>query len=179
MLEAKNRISLSFSAAALGLLVLLGGCRVGPPYHPPAPPAITAPNYKESTVNFHDTEGWKVASPQDAMIRGNWWEVFNDPELNALEEQLNINNENIKAYFQNYMAARAVIAEARAQYWPTITANPAWSRSQSSEQSERVLARQHRQDLDAVECSDSTFRGRRISGARSATRCTRRNMPRR
>jgi NodT family efflux transporter outer membrane factor (OMF) lipoprotein len=66
------------------------------------------------------------------MIRGNWWEIFNEPELNALEDQLNINNENLKVYFQNYMAARAVIAEARAQYWPTITANPAWSRSKSS-----------------------------------------------
>ena len=68
---------------------------------------MTAPNYKESTVNFHDADGWKVASPQDAMLRGNWWEVFNDPELNALEDQLNINNENLKVYFQNYMAARA------------------------------------------------------------------------
>jgi NodT family efflux transporter outer membrane factor (OMF) lipoprotein len=66
------------------------------------------------------------------MLRGNWWEVFNDPELNALEEQLNINNENLKVYFQNYMAARAEIAEARSQYWPTITANPAWSRSKTS-----------------------------------------------
>ena len=92
---------------------LLSGCHVGPPYHAPAPPAVTAPNYKESTVNFHDTDGWKVASPQDAMIRGNWWEVFNEPELNALEEQLNINNQNLKEYFQNYMAARAEIAEAR------------------------------------------------------------------
>ena len=82
--------------------------------------AVTAPNYKESTVNFHDAGGWKVASPQDAMLRGNWWEVFNDPELNALEEQLNINNQNLKVYFQNYMAARATIAEARAQYWPAI-----------------------------------------------------------
>jgi NodT family efflux transporter outer membrane factor (OMF) lipoprotein len=73
-----------------------------------------------------------VASPQDAMLRGNWWEVFNDPELNALEEQLNINNENLKVYFQNYMAARAQIAEARAQYWPTVTAAPSWNRSKSS-----------------------------------------------
>ena len=83
---------------------------------------MTAPNYKESTVNFHDADGWKVASPQDAMIRGKWWEVFNEPELNALEEQLNINNQNIKVSFENYMEARALIAEARAQYWPTITA---------------------------------------------------------
>ncbi|MGB7266526.1 MAG: efflux transporter outer membrane subunit [Terracidiphilus sp.] len=132
MLEQKNRIPLSFSAVALGLLFLLGGCRVGPPYHAPVPPAVTAPNYKESTVNFHDTEGWKVANPQDAMIRGNWWEVFHDPELNTLEDQLNINNQNLKVYFQNYMAARAVIAEARSQYWPTITTNPSWNRNRTS-----------------------------------------------
>jgi NodT family efflux transporter outer membrane factor (OMF) lipoprotein len=132
MLQAGKQIHFSRAGAALGFFLLLCGCHVGPPYQPPAPPAVTAPNYKESTVNFQDTEGWKVASPQDAMIRGNWWEVFNDPELNALEEQLNINNENIKQDFQNYMAARAEIAEARAQYWPTITASPSWNRSRSS-----------------------------------------------
>ena len=108
------------------------GCTVGPKYHAPAPPQIAASNYKESTVNFQDADGWKVASPSDAMLRGNWWEVFHEPELNALEEQLNINNQNIKQYFQQYMEARALIAEARSQYWPTITANPGWSRSRSS-----------------------------------------------
>lgn len=132
MFEPMNRIPLTSLAGTLGLLVLLSGCRVGPRYHPPAPPAVTAPNYKESTVNFRDTEGWKVASPQDAMIRGNWWEIFNEPELNTLEDQLNVNNENLKVSFQNYMAARAVIAQARAQYWPTLTANPSRTRSQSS-----------------------------------------------
>ena len=66
------------------------------------------------------------------MLRGNWWEVFNDSDLNTLEDQLNINNENLKEYFQNYMAARATIAEARSQYWPTITAGPSWNRSKSS-----------------------------------------------
>jgi NodT family efflux transporter outer membrane factor (OMF) lipoprotein len=119
-------------ASAFALLSLVAGCRVGPRYKAPAPPTIAAQNYKESTVNFQDTDGWKVASPQDAMIRGNWWEVFHEPELNDLESQLNVNNQNIKVSFENYMAARAVIAEARAQYWPTITANPAWSRSRSS-----------------------------------------------
>jgi NodT family efflux transporter outer membrane factor (OMF) lipoprotein len=132
MIQRTNPISFSFSAGALALLALVAGCRIGPPYHAPAPPAITAPNYKESTVNFQDTAGWKVASPQDAMLRGNWWEVFNEPELNTLEDQLNINNQNIKEYFQNYMAARALIAEARAQYWPTVTVNPALSQSRSS-----------------------------------------------
>ena len=132
MHELKFRTTLSFAAGTLSLLALLSGCHVGPPYHAPTPTAVAAPNYKESTVNFQDAEGWKVASPQDAMLRGNWWEVFNDPELNALEEQLNINNENLKQYFQNYMAARATIAEARSQYWPTITAGPSWNRSKSS-----------------------------------------------
>jgi len=123
---------LSFAAGTLSFLALLSGCHIGPLYHAPTPTAVTAPNYKESTVNFQDTGGWKVASPQDAMLRGNWWEVFSDPELNALEEQLNINNENLKVYFQNYMAARATIAEARSQYWPTVTAAPSWNRSKSS-----------------------------------------------
>lgn len=112
--------------------VAIAGCRVGPRYQAPAPPQVTASNYKESTVNFHDTDGWKVASPSDAMLRGNWWEVFHEPELNALEDQLNINNENIKQYFQQFMEARAMIAEARSQFWPTITANPSWNRSRSS-----------------------------------------------
>jgi NodT family efflux transporter outer membrane factor (OMF) lipoprotein len=116
----------------LAALTLLAGCRVGPRYHAPAPPAATAPNYKESTVNFQDQPGWKVASPQDAMIKGNWWEIFKEPELNTLEDQLNINNQNIKVSFNNFMAARAVVQEARAQYWPTITVGPSWNRSKSS-----------------------------------------------
>jgi NodT family efflux transporter outer membrane factor (OMF) lipoprotein len=128
----KNRSTIPYAAGALSLLALLPGCHIGPLYHAPKPTAVTAPNYKESTVSFQDTAGWKVASPQDAMLRGNWWEVFNDPELNALEEQLNINNQNLKEYFQNYMAARATIAEARSQYWPTVTAAPSWNRSKSS-----------------------------------------------
>jgi NodT family efflux transporter outer membrane factor (OMF) lipoprotein len=132
MPDLKTRVPIALSVAALGLLVLVAGCHVGPPYHAPAPPAVTAPNYKESTVNFQDQEGWKVASPQDAMIRGNWWEIFNEPELNTLEEQLNVNNQNLKQYFQNFMEARALIAEARSQYWPQITAAPSFSRSRSS-----------------------------------------------
>lgn len=132
MLEPKNRISLSFAAGALGLTALVVGCRLGPKYHPPAAPAANAPNYKESSVNFQNQPGWKVASPQAAMIRGNWWGIYNEPELNALEDQLNINNQNIRMFFENYMAARAVIAQARSQYWPQITASPAFSRAKSS-----------------------------------------------
>jgi len=127
--NSKSRFGL---AMALGMAALLSGCQVGPRYTAPAPTAVTAPNYKESPVNFQDQPGWKVASPQEGMIRGKWWEIFNEPELSALEEQLVVNNQNIKASFENFMAARAVIAEARSQYWPTVTVAPSWSRSKSS-----------------------------------------------
>ena len=120
--------ALCLTAAIAGLTA----CTVGPKYHPPTPPAPSAPNYKESTVNFQDTAGWKVANPQETMLHGKWWEVFNDAELNALEEQLNINNQNIKEFFENLMEARAVIREARAQYWPTVTTSPAFQRSRAS-----------------------------------------------
>jgi NodT family efflux transporter outer membrane factor (OMF) lipoprotein len=130
-----HHIKLCFSALALGpiaALAVLSACTVGPKYHKPTSPTPVVSNYKESTVNFQDAEGWKVASPQDARLRGNWWEIFNDQELNALEDQLNINNENIKEYFQNLMVARAEIREARAQYWPTVTTNPSFTRSRAS-----------------------------------------------
>jgi NodT family efflux transporter outer membrane factor (OMF) lipoprotein len=132
LFERKISGSIAVAASVFAALASVSGCRVGPRYQTPAPPAVTAPNYKESTVNFHDAEGWKVASPQDAMIRGKWWEIFNEPELNTLEEQLNIDNQNIKVSFQNYMAARSLIAQARSQYWPQITVGPGWSRSRSS-----------------------------------------------
>jgi NodT family efflux transporter outer membrane factor (OMF) lipoprotein len=113
--------------------LFLTGCLVGPKYHVPpttaqAPPAA----YKESPTQFQDTEGWKVAQPQDAMLRGKWWEIYNDPELNALEDQLNINNQTIKQFFENFMEARTLIAQARSQLFPTLTTAPSYSRSRSS-----------------------------------------------
>jgi NodT family efflux transporter outer membrane factor (OMF) lipoprotein len=110
----------------------LTGCTVGPKYHAASAPVPQAPNYKESPVNFTDADGWKVAQPQDAMLHGNWWEVFQEPELNDLEQQLNINNQTIKQYFENYIAARAEIREARASYYPTVSVGPGFTRSRSS-----------------------------------------------
>ena len=118
--------------AALALCSALCGCLPGPKYQKPSAPAATAPAYKESPANFKDAEGWKVAQPQEGMLRGKWWEIFNDPELNALEDQLEINNQNIRVSFENYMAARAVVREDKAQLWPTVTTGPSWSRSKTS-----------------------------------------------
>jgi NodT family efflux transporter outer membrane factor (OMF) lipoprotein len=127
---AANRLILAFGASAL--LGLASGCMVGPRYHPPSAPSIAAKNYKESTVNFKNEPGWKVAQPGHAMLHGNWWEVFHDPQLNKLETQLNINNQNIRIYFENFLQARALIAQARANYWPTLTTSPAWRRTKAS-----------------------------------------------
>ena len=109
----------------------LSGCNVGPKYVPPA--AATAPPvYKESPTEFKETGDWTVAKPGDAMLRGNWWEIYQDPDLNALEAQLNIDNQNIRQAFENFMEARALVREARAQYFPTATIGGSYSRTQSS-----------------------------------------------
>jgi NodT family efflux transporter outer membrane factor (OMF) lipoprotein len=128
----KRKLSAMIRLGATALLLILSGCVVGPKYHPPAPQAPAAA-YKESPANFKESEGWTVAQPADAKLRGKWWEIFNDPELNALEDQLDINNQNIKQAFENFMEARAVVREARAQYSPTLTVAPSFNRSRTSE----------------------------------------------
>ncbi|MGA7363914.1 MAG: efflux transporter outer membrane subunit [Candidatus Sulfotelmatobacter sp.] len=117
---------------AAALLLSLSGCVVGPKYHPPSPPQPPAPQYKESLTQSQEPGLWTPAQPADAKLRGKWWEIFDDPELNALEEQLDINNQNIKQYFENFMEARAVVREARAQYFPTLTTAPSFNRSRTS-----------------------------------------------
>jgi len=114
------------------LCLALSACRVGPKYHvPPATAQAPPATYKESPQNYPDSD-WKIAQPDDAMLRGKWWEIFNDPELNGLEDQLNINNQNIKQFFQNFMEARAIVREARSQLWPTFGVAPSFTRSRSS-----------------------------------------------
>jgi NodT family efflux transporter outer membrane factor (OMF) lipoprotein len=103
---------------------------VGPKYH--APNTAAPQVFKESPTQFKENQSWTVAQPADAKLHGKWWEMFNDPELNALEEQLDINNQNIKQSFENFMAARAIVRETRAQYFPTLTVAPAITRSQAS-----------------------------------------------
>ena len=100
--------------ACAALCLMLAGCTVGPKYHPPTPQA-PAGAYKESPTQFKENDGWTVAAPADAKLRGKWWEIYNDPELNALEEQLNVNDQNIRVAFENFMEARAVVREAHAQ----------------------------------------------------------------
>jgi NodT family efflux transporter outer membrane factor (OMF) lipoprotein len=66
------------------------------------------------------------------MLHGKWWEIFNDAELNALEDQLNVKNQNIKQSFENFMAARALVAQARSQLFPTVSTAPSYQRARTS-----------------------------------------------
>ncbi len=129
-----------------GVLLCAGvtGCHVGPAYHPPAiqpPPAFkeappaAPPADTTQPPNNADNVNWAPAQPADAKIRGDWWAIFNDPELNDLESQLNIDNQNIKLYFENFMESRALVREARAQYFPTVSVGPSYNRQRSSAKS--------------------------------------------
>jgi NodT family efflux transporter outer membrane factor (OMF) lipoprotein len=114
--------------AFLGLL----GCNVGPKYLRPAVPVPSA--FKESDPQrAPDGTVWKPAQPQDAMLRGKWWEIYQEPELNSLEEKLNISNQNVARALEDFMAARAQVRQARSSYYPTVSVGPSYARNRSSQ----------------------------------------------
>lgn len=105
---------------------LLAACTVGPDYKRPS--ATTAATYKEL-----EGTGWKTAEPADARIRSAWWEVYDDPALNALEQQVASANQNVQAAQARFRAARAQVEQFRSQFFPVVTANGGYSRARSSE----------------------------------------------
>jgi len=108
-------------AAALALA--LSGCRVGPTYLRPAAPM--APAFKETLpTNFKSENGWKPAQPGDAQLKSDWWTLFNDPQLNALEEQIDPANQTLQEAEANLRAARAEVRFNRASEAPTSGAAP-------------------------------------------------------
>jgi NodT family efflux transporter outer membrane factor (OMF) lipoprotein len=106
------------SAGLLILAALLTACSIGPKYARPSAPV--PPAYKELGAPSADGD-WKAGQPRDDAARGKWWEKFNDRRLNELEEKLDISNQNIAAAAANVLAARAMIRQARAQYFPTVS----------------------------------------------------------
>jgi NodT family efflux transporter outer membrane factor (OMF) lipoprotein len=91
------------------------------------------PDYKRPTVDvaggFKEVGDWKPTQPADALSRGPWWHIFNDDVLNDLEDQVDISNQNVKAAAAAVEQARALVSEARAGYWPTVTAGVARTRA--------------------------------------------------
>jgi NodT family efflux transporter outer membrane factor (OMF) lipoprotein len=104
-------------------LLQFTGCTVGPKYHPPA---IQAP------AAYKEVGDWKPAQPNDQNLGGSWWTIFQDPQLDALELQVNVSNQNLKAAEAQFRQARATLRYYRADYYPTVTAGPAATRQRIS-----------------------------------------------
>ncbi|RZU43438.1 efflux transporter outer membrane subunit [Edaphobacter modestus] len=119
-----NRVFRSASMGVAALIsVTLAGCRVGPQYVRPAAPV--APEFKETLPsNFKSSDGWKVAQPSDAQLKGDWWTLFHDSELNTLEAQIDPANQTLKQAEANFRSARASVRFYRANKAPTIGADP-------------------------------------------------------
>jgi NodT family efflux transporter outer membrane factor (OMF) lipoprotein len=101
---------------------LLTGCEVGPDYVTPSAPV---------PAHYKDAGNWKPSNPQDATVRGKWWEVYHDAELNALEDKVNISNQNVLQAEANFREAAAAAKVARAAFFPTVTTNPSITESQT------------------------------------------------
>ena len=119
--------------AIAGALLFSSGCMVGPNYRRPTAPVPQA--FKEPLP-----DGWKEAQPNDGAIRGKWWEIYNDPALNALEEQVNLSNQNVLAAEAQYRAARYAVGIARAALYPTVSIGPSIAASRTGSQGSTQLS---------------------------------------
>jgi NodT family efflux transporter outer membrane factor (OMF) lipoprotein len=95
--------------------IWIGGCATSSRYVPPA--VDSAPAFKENA-------NWKVSQPRDQAVRGSWWEIFGDPELNALEAQIDVSNQNLKAAEGQFEQARAIVRGTRSGLFPQVSAAP-------------------------------------------------------
>jgi NodT family efflux transporter outer membrane factor (OMF) lipoprotein len=123
--------------ALLGIVALISACKVGPNFQRPdvpPPPEYKGTGSTGALVPPPNPQGgtWKPASPSDGMLRGKWWEIYQDPQLNALEEQIAPQNQNLRAALEAYLSARDQVRVARADFYPTLSVSPATSRAQVS-----------------------------------------------
>ena len=114
---------MKLNAMALAAAALLAGCSVGPDYVRPA---------VETPAAYKEAGNWKPAQPKDDANRGKWWEVFNDPLLNQLQDQVDISNQNLAQAEAQYREALALVQAARAGYYPTLSAGVSNTRSRAS-----------------------------------------------
>ena len=113
----------ALTGVVLAGVLSIVGCAVGPKYNRPA--VEVPPAYKEAG-------DWKPAQPNDQNLGGPWWQIFQDQQLNALEDQINVSNQNLKAAEAQYTQTRAVLRYYRADYFPSITAGAAATRNRIS-----------------------------------------------
>jgi NodT family efflux transporter outer membrane factor (OMF) lipoprotein len=134
-LDLKNK---KLILTAVGFAVLLSSCMVGPKYNKPALPAAPAFS-EEPPQTFKEVNGWKPANPADSQIRGNWWELFQDSQLDVLEEQVVPANQTLKSAEASFRQARTLIAINRSNLYPTVSAGPSISGNRISANSPTSL----------------------------------------
>jgi NodT family efflux transporter outer membrane factor (OMF) lipoprotein len=108
----------------------LAGCNLAPHYDPPK--LDTGDKFKEAVHIDAGAEGWKIAEPQDAELRGKWWEIYGDQTLNDLEERIANSNQSVIAAEANYRASQAMVQQAQAAFFPTLSLDPSVTRARSS-----------------------------------------------
>jgi NodT family efflux transporter outer membrane factor (OMF) lipoprotein len=119
LLSKRNHIKHKLLPLSAGVAtLLLAGCMVGPQYKRPA--AITAPTFKEAPTEQAANDGWKPGQPSEQKLKGNWWSMYQDPQLDALEAQVDTANQSLKMAEANFRAARTAIGYARSSEAPTI-----------------------------------------------------------
>jgi NodT family efflux transporter outer membrane factor (OMF) lipoprotein len=117
--------------AALAGVLALAGCTPGPQYRQPA--AVVPPAFKEQPpADFKEAQGWKQAQPNDGQLKGKWWEIYNDSDLNALEEQVAIDNQNVLQAEAQYREAVAAVKIVRSGLYPSVSSAPSIAESRSS-----------------------------------------------
>lgn len=109
----KNSVRLILPGLLIGAL-FGAGCMVGPKYTRPT--TVTPPAYKE-------IGDWKTAQPSDQSQRGNWWEIFNDSQLNSLEQKLTVSNQSLRAAADRFQESRDALRATRSNLYPLLTAS--------------------------------------------------------
>ncbi|MGB7191429.1 MAG: TolC family protein, partial [Acidobacteriaceae bacterium] len=134
MAQRAGMAKAAFGLAASLCLAALAGCMVGPKYQRPAVPPPPAA-YKETPPPGPPNGSWKQAQPanaDDAQLKGDWWELYGDPQLNALEAKIAVSNQTLKAAMEEYFAAREQVRVARSNYFPTLGAGASITRTHES-----------------------------------------------
>lgn len=126
----KSKIATVPVVLLLSVIAFSGGCMVGPNYRRPSAPV--PPAYEESPPQSWRGTTWTQAHPNDGALRGDWWKVYNDPDLDALEAQVNISNQNVLMAAAQFEEARAAVRVARSALFPVISTNPSYSNSRTS-----------------------------------------------
>jgi len=123
-MTSRNPRSVVFRLAPLALALLVSACTVGPDYQRPSAPL---------SLEFKEAKGWTAAIPQENQAKGDWWTVYQDPELSSLLSQVQISNQNVAQYAAQYREAQALVTQARSGLYPSVDASVGSTRSGTSQ----------------------------------------------